>query len=209
MYASVVASLKEGISGLGNPVISQIICLGLGKIGECLTARYQFVVILSLSELFNTKILAYDPVFTENDKKILSTFNVTLLTDNLEGKYRVKNKETVLFYMPHCSKQLTNNLLWTNWGLDLNYCIIIANSFRKIIDSNSSKEIEVKAGYVSKILPYVLEIAIINSFKYYEIFNDIAIHVFPNINMVCQDLWKECLEPKYSEIDLEFITDSK
>ncbi|CAG9857032.1 unnamed protein product [Phyllotreta striolata] len=206
LYDSLKSSLKEGLSELENPRVHKIVCLGLGKISECLTARYQLVIMLSLSELFNCPLFAYDPVFSENDKTVLSKFNVTVLTDNLEGKYKVNSSETTIFYMPHCPKQLTNNLLWANWGLNLNYCVIFANSFSKIIESNPSRDLVANAGYISKIYPYVLELPVINTFKYYEIFNDLAVHVFPKLKMVCADLWKNSLEPIYKQTDLEFIT---
>ncbi|XP_057665906.1 SRR1-like protein [Diorhabda carinulata] len=197
LYDSLLASLREGIESLKHPKISNIICLGLGKIGECLIARYQLAAILSLSDLYNVKISAYDPIFTEKDKELLSKFEVNVLSENLEGKFHLSGHETVLFYLPHCPKQLTNNLLWANWGLNLANCIIISNSFTNIIESNSSAHLVLNAYYISKIQPYVLELAIINSFKYYEIFNDTAIHVFPKLNYVCPDLWKDNPEPVY------------
>ncbi|KAJ8928388.1 hypothetical protein NQ314_019053 [Rhamnusium bicolor] len=208
LFDSVNASLQEGLSSLENPILSEIICLGLGKIGECTIARYQFALLLCLKELYKVDVCVYDPIFKEDDQTILNHFNIKVLKDNLEGKYKIQDKKTTVFYLPHCPSQLSNNLLWANWGLDLNYCVIIANSFNKIIESCSTKTLKENSEYILKISPYVLELAVINSFKFYEVFNDTAIHVFPKLNLIAPDLWEFCPEPKYSDEDTEFVTNT-
>lgn len=206
LFDSVTALLKEGLFALKNPVISEIICFGLGKIGECTIARYQFALLLCLKELYNVDVYVYDPIFSENDISLLNHFGINILEKNLEGKYKIINRETTLFYLPHCPKQLTNNLVWANWGLNLNYCIIISNSFNRIIENSSKTTLIENAEYISKITPYVHELAIINTFKYYEVFNDTSIHVFPKLNLISPDFWEYCSEPKYLDEDIEFVT---
>ncbi|XP_049820626.1 SRR1-like protein [Aethina tumida] len=205
-YDSISASLKEGLTALSNCTISEIICLGLGRIGECLIPRFQFALLLCLYDIYKVKISVFDPVFTDEEKCILKHFNCNILTENLEGKYKVKDKY-ILFYLPHCPKQLTNNLLWANWGLNLTYCVIISNSFNTIIENTSKRELRESGQYISNIIPYTLELAIINSFKYYEVFNDLAIHIFPfeKLNIISDDIWNFTNEPKYSDADIEFI----
>ncbi|XP_072383855.1 SRR1-like protein, partial [Diabrotica undecimpunctata] len=172
----------------------------------CLISRFQLAVLLNLSDQFGSKIAVYDPIFSETDKDILRSFEIEILNENLEGKYSINSNKTVLFYMPHCSKQLTNNLIWANWGLNLGHCVVVANSFNKIIESSSTRHVADCANYITKILPYVFEVAIINTFKYYEVFSDIAVHVFPKMNLVCPDVWKDNQEPGYKQNDVEFIT---
>lgn len=208
LFDSVSALLKEGLSALKNPVISEIICFGLGKIGECTIARYQFALLLCLKELYNVEVYVYDPVFNENDISLLNHFNINILTENLEGKYKTRNQKTTLFYLPHCPKQLTNNLLWANWGLNLSYCIIISNSFNKVIENSLKRTLAENAEYILKITPYVHEFAVINTFKYYEVFNDTSIHVFPKLNLIPTDFWENCIEPTYLDEDIEFIASS-
>lgn len=152
-------------------------------------------------------VRVYDPIFSETDVRLLDLFEISLIDENLEGKYRVSDKN-VLFYLPHCPKQLTNNLLWANWGLNLSQCIIIANSFSDIIEKTSTKTLEATAEYISRIYPYTLELPVINSFKYFEIFNDTAIHFFPKLNLLSQDIWEPCPVPIYLE-DVEYITKNK
>lgn len=206
LFDSVTALLKEGLLTLKNPLISEIICFGLGKFGECTIARFQFALLLCLKELYNVDIYVYDPIFSEHDIGLLNHFNINILEENSEGKYKIKNEKTTLFYLPHCAKQLTNNLLWANWGLHLNYCIIVSNSFNRIVENSSIKTLIESAEYISKITPYVHELAIINSFKYYEVFNDTSIHVFPRLNLIYPDFWENRPEPKYLDEDIEFIT---
>ncbi|CAH1119329.1 unnamed protein product [Phaedon cochleariae] len=206
LHDSIVASLREGLCALKTERICEIVSFGLGQISECVTSRYQFALLLCLQDFLNVKIIAYDPIFTELDIELLNHFEVTVLKENTEGKYKVSSKEPVLFFLPHCPKQLTNNLLWDNWGLYLQSCIIIANSFTTIVESNSSRILKESAEYILKILPHVLELPLINSFKFSEIFNDLAIHFFPNLEFVCQDLWDTAPEPKYVKSDIEFIT---
>ena len=49
-----------------------------------------------------------------------------------EGKRAIC--QPTLFYMPHCGKPLYNNLLWANWGMQLNQLVIIGNSFSNICE---------------------------------------------------------------------------
>lgn len=204
IFESLISSLKEGLIKLESKNISEIVCFGLGRIGECFISRYQFALLLCLRDFYQVKVWVYDPIFSSLDKNILNDLKFFLLQENLEGKYKVSGKN-VLFYLPHCPKQLSNNLLWANWGLNLGHCILIANSFSSIIEQSSSKSLKTNAEYISKICPYTLELPVINSFKYFEIFNDTAVHFFPKLNMIPQDLWDNCVEPVYLE-DVEFVT---
>lgn len=203
LFDSVKASLTESLSALKNPKILEIVSLGLGKLGESTTSRYQFALLLCLKDLYNLKVFVYDPIFKEDDISLLNHFEINVLKDNTEGKYKVQNN-TVLFYLPHCPKQLSNNLVWANWGLKLSYCIIIANSFKKIVEQCSTRTLKISAEYIAKIEPHVLELPIINSFKYFEIFNDTSIHIFPKLNYLSQDFWQDHTEPEYIE-DIEFV----
>lgn len=198
--------MRESQSALPNPEIKEIICLGLGRIGECVVSRYQLGLLLCLRDVFNVKVSIFDPVFTERERLILKELNCVCLTENLEGKYLVD--KTTLFYLPHCPKQLSNNLIWANWGLNLSNCIIIANSFSNILETNTRKVIQENAAYILNISSYVSELSIINTFKYYDIFNDLAVHVFPfrKLCLLSDDFWKYQDEPRYESHDIEFVT---
>nr|CAH7763234.1 unnamed protein product [Callosobruchus chinensis] len=205
---SILASLQEALTALDRPQLSKIVCFGLGRFTESLSARYQLALLLYLKDVYQVSVCAYDPRFSENDIDLLRHFEIEVLEKNLEGKYKVEPGEYVLFYLPHCSKQLSNNLLWSNWGLSLCQCIIIANSFNEIIDGCTVAALKENAEYLSRITPYVLEVAVINNFKFYEVFNNTAVHVFPKLSFVPQDLWLQNEEPEYSENCLACVTTS-
>lgn len=212
LYSSITASLREGFSILNKFTVKEIVCFGLGQIGECMISRYQLALLYALKELYNVNVKIYDPIFKQNELDALNELDFEILSENHEGKFAVNNLDGLtLFYLPHCPKQLTNNLLWTNWSLKLSNCVIISNSFHKIIESNTKRHVNNNAFYIISILPYVVELAIINSFKYYEIFNDMAIHIFPieKIELLPTDFWLNPKEPNYDDSDVEFITNCK
>lgn len=203
LFSSVTSSLREAIALLNKPQINEIICFGIGRIGECLISRYQFALLLLLRDVYVENLLIYDPILSKNDTTILQHFKCTQLVENCEGKYNVA--KTTLFYMPHCPKQLSNNLLWSNWGLNLTHCLILSNSFNTIVENTTKRLLHSNAFYITKILPYCTELPVINTFKFYEIFNDTALHIFPNLHLISDDLWVENSEPDYIDEDIEFI----
>lgn len=209
IYASTRASLREGLEILSHPKVTKIICLGLGKIGECIIPRYQLALLLCLRDLLcNVEVQVYDPVFCQVERDILREFNCVVLSENCEGKYVVDGCETTVFYLPHCPKQLSNNLLWANWGLGLSKCVIISNSFSSIIENTPTRLMSETGQYISKISPYVTELAVINTFKFFEVFNDTAIHIFPQKDLIfiSEEFWNRDNQIQYSDDDEEFIT---
>lgn len=208
VYASVKASLREGLDIINQTSIREIICFGLGRIGESTSARYQLALLLCLKELYQVKVYVYDPVFGKSDKHILKKYGCEVLGENIEGKYRAKPYGITLFYLPHCPKQLCNNLLWSNWGIQLSNCVVICNSFLSILENTPKRVLSKSAEYIFKIAPYVVELAVINNFKYYDIFNDTAIHIFPSndIILISEEFWESKSEPHYSDDDIEFVT---
>lgn len=156
--------------------IKEIICLGIGRIGDCVIAKHQLAFISLLAEHCGVNsVQFFDPVTTEKEKEILNTLNYQVLTDNKEGKYKADHQ--TLFYLPHCPKQLTNNLLWTNWNSEsLKNITLISNSFKYIIEDTPERLLRPNAHYIIEINPFVEEIEIENSFKFEEIFNNFSIH---------------------------------
>ncbi|XP_063912625.1 SRR1-like protein [Zophobas morio] len=208
LLASALASLREGTEILSQSVVTEIICFGLGRVGESMISRFQFAFLLCLKDFYNVGVKVYDPVFTEVDCWLLEQFGCFVIKENFGAKFRVTDKCTRIFYLPHCPRQLTNNLLWANWGLNLHYCVIVANSFNTIVDITPNRDLNKSAEYIVKIVPHMVELALINSFRLYEIFNDTAIHVFPwtKLKLLSDDFWSLHPEPKYSKDDVELIT---
>ncbi|XP_021939694.1 SRR1-like protein isoform X2 [Zootermopsis nevadensis] len=207
-YSSVLRKLNEGLNQLDFLDVKEIVCYGLGHFVECVGARYQFGLLLSLKDHFSSHVSIFDPIFYNSEINILRELGFEVITVNEEGKRRASPDAVTLIYLPHCPKQLTNNFLWSNWGPELRNCIIFSNSFSRIIESQPKRILKANAEYILNISPYTEELGVDNSFRYKDIFNDIAIHIFPQkkLNSVSQVFWNLCDEPEYSADETEFIT---
>ena len=163
----------------------------------CLKARYEPI-----------RVHIYDPAFHPEEVQTLRTLGLEIIETNEEGKRVVQRDRTTLVYMPHCSRQLTNNFLYANWSDGLSSCILLANSLSDIVDNSLHKDVLNTAGYILRIRPYVTEIRLENSFVYEEVFNDLNIHIFPRQNLlkVPADFWNSKEEPQYLMKDVEFVT---
>ena len=67
----------------------------------------------------------FDPVHTEEDLQALEALGVEPLEEEKGARYGIA--EPTLFFMPHCPRQLYNNVLWANflpqvWDKDWGYC---------------------------------------------------------------------------------------
>ena len=97
-------------------------------------------------------VSVFDPIHTLSEENIIQLLGFECISkqDNLEGKYALGNETCsgTLFYLPHCPKELTNNILKENWkpeslgSNDHTSCdscrhglYILGNSFDKITTS--------------------------------------------------------------------------
>jgi hypothetical protein len=147
-------------------------------------------------------------IFIASEKSILTQFGLATSKENKEGHYSVS--EAVLFYLPHCPKQLINNLLWSNWDQDLTKITLIGNSLKKTVLSLAEKNLEA-VKYLKLASEFISEAEIKNNFHFSDIFNDLSLQWFDlkskqknNISRCSKS--PEC--PKYSKDDLEFIQKS-
>ena len=60
--------------------------------------------------------------------------------ENKEGCYLFP-EDLTLFYLPHCPKQLLNNILWTNWE-QLDQILIFGNSISGIVANLTQNQLE-------------------------------------------------------------------
>lgn len=204
-YNKIITSLEKSFD---QKSIQEVVCLGIGRIGDCLIAKHQFALIQLIARHFQIDSLSfYDPVLTDQEKTILNYFNYTVLTENQEGKYLVDRQ--TLFYLPHCPKQLTNNLLWTNWKPDnLRNLTLISNSFKTIIEETPERLLRPNAFYIIESSSFVDEIEIENTFKFDDIFNNFSIQYFEETKLleIEENFWCSHPEPIYSAEDLELVT---
>ncbi|CAL1679807.1 unnamed protein product [Lasius platythorax] len=204
----VLSQLTESLTVLNSNGISEIVCYGLGRFSQYRSSRCQLALLLCLKARHaNARVHVYDPVFRPEEVQVLRALGLEIIETNEEGKRIVHRDRTTLVYMPHCSRQLTNNLLYANWGDGLSNCILLANSFSGIVDNCLRRDVLCMAGYILRIRPYVTEIQLENSFAYEEVFNDLSIHIFTKQELLKApaDFWNSREEPRYLTDDVEFI----
>lgn len=104
----------------------------------------------------------YDPVFSDLEKEVLTNLGLVLISKNEEGK-RLVVRDT-LFFLPHCPKELFNNLLWANWGTPLRHCTILGNRHSEILAYTAVTTLK-QFWYICQITPALRQRDIINDFK--------------------------------------------
>lgn len=165
---------------LNQKAITDIVCLGLGHIASCKTAQHQLGLLLLLGEQFLCPIEVFDPVFSSTEKDILSQLKLKLAEKNCEGKRTPSSPGYTFFVFPHCPKELSNNLLYTNWNpSQLEHCILYANSLDKIRLDTPQRFLK-SYHYLLKALEIVEELPVPNTFRFPDIFNDLSLHHFPS-----------------------------
>ncbi|KAF8781421.1 SRR1-like protein like [Argiope bruennichi] len=186
----------EALSMNDNKMLD-IVCYGLGHFASCLTARYQLAFLINLKDILSPRIIyVFDPVFSNEEKRVLKIFGLTVLKENEEGKRTVLNR--TIFFMPHCDLYLYNNLLWANWSKDsLSKLIIIGNSFQGYLLHRTEKNLKEEAIYVNYASKFVREVKIVNNFKFLDIFNNLSLHCFHinALNEVPVKIWNDNIEP--------------
>jgi len=186
-------------------------CFGLGHLGDCITARFQFALLILLKDVLglnNEKVFLCDPIFYDEEIEIIKTYNFNVARENIECMLECSSP-TFLF-LPHCPKQLSNNLLYSNWSPNsLQNLVIFSNSFNNIVERTPTKVLAQNASYIVDALDnnLVTEIPVTNSFKFNDVFNDLAIHTFSGVHQMNSEFWKSD-KPEYDLCDREFIMKS-
>ncbi|KAK8783099.1 hypothetical protein V5799_015560 [Amblyomma americanum] len=184
----------------GDAQVCNIICYGLGNFAACVSARFQFALLICIRRHFSpVSVEIYDPAFTEKERKILTSLGFTVLERNEEGKRSVRDR--TLFYMPHCGTPLYNSVLWANWDASsLSSVVIFGNSFDTMWTNKLDSALRQKCAFLVNVRPAVREFAIANDFKYSDVFNDLALHAF-DTSALHTDVWNSKDEPVYSGDD--------
>ena len=130
--------------------VDRIVCLGLGNFAQSpnsssqVSSKFQLLLLLSFAKhaniAKNDEVFVYDPILTCSEKTILTKLNLRLFETNQEGHYLFE-KDTTVYFLPHCPKQLLNNLLWSNWD-NLDFVYIIGNSFKNLNLNFSANQLQ-------------------------------------------------------------------
>ena len=181
--------------------IKNIVCFGLGRISTCKIALHQLALLLLLTEKLSCPVEVFDPIFSSEEKDLLSTkLNLQLIKDNCEGRRKTNLTSTSLFILPHCPRELSNNLLYSNWDpLSLQNCVIYANSFENLRLNTPDRFLK-SYHYLSKVREIAEEIVVPNTFRFQDVFNDLSLHFFPTnlLDKTLPEFWEDQPFPLYS-----------
>lgn len=195
---------QQGPGGL------ECVCYGLGPFSSCVSARYQLAMLLLLLETLQIPprlCSVFDPVFSAGERNVLRELDLTVISENEEGK-RLTKRPTI-FYLMHCGKALYNNLLWRNWKRDtLPMVTIIGNSFSGIQERMLEREFQRDYGYIAWAVAVCEERPLPCPPHLLDVFNDTAVISFPSGSLakLPQSTWTEPAEPRYEHCpDLEIV----
>jgi hypothetical protein len=135
-----------------EPVLLEIIALGVGNIISSRTSMLQFALLLSFRDHISSlhekdrfllhKVAIFDPVMTSTEILLCGYYTLCHITENKKGEYRsfawdttnittttseqLSSSRRTVFFAPHCPYRLYCNLLWANADL-LDTVLIIGN----------------------------------------------------------------------------------
>lgn len=205
-YESAIKKLQPILDTYKTDKI-HLICIGIGHFSECSISRHQLAFILLLKQRLKIpQIEFHEPILTATEVDILSQLNCSVARENCEGKLPI-NGPTIV-YAPHCPKQLINNLLWRNFNPKaLPHLIYIGNSFSNLVNSTPDRFLAIDAAFIVQLQAIYVETALVNNFKFSDIFNDTSIHQFNAVDGLSSEFWATAnKEPVYTSENLELIT---
>jgi hypothetical protein len=134
---NIAITIDSNCSRADSIQVSHLVCYGLGNFTLSYISKHQLSLLIALKNYFNLSpesCVVYDPIFTTEEQTLLHDYGLTYCKSNEEGKRSVaEGSKGTLFFMPHCPKELYNNLLWANWSLErLSRITIIGNSFQSM-----------------------------------------------------------------------------
>ncbi|KAJ2612729.1 hypothetical protein H4S08_002565 [Coemansia sp. RSA 1365] len=108
-------------------------------------SQWQLALVLLLNQTLNTRILAYDPVLSSNDLAVLAHFGIETISENEQAR-RTAQRRT-LFYMPHCERELYENVV------DANNNSVAQLKMIAILGNRLSRYIDVDNGQLARVSP--------------------------------------------------------
>jgi hypothetical protein len=131
------------------------------RFSSCPVSRTQLLLLLALKEKFSVdNVSAFDPANSELEKSVLERLGIEVIKSNQEGRHTIGEEEenVCLFYLPHCPKQLTNNLFWANWNPEnLSKLVVVSNSVGRLLSALPDRVLEREAGFVKLCADFVSE----------------------------------------------------
>lgn len=195
--------LSKSLSILDRDPIQEIVCYGLGNFSQSRASKQQLAALLTIKSRYKCPVYLYDPVFYPQEIEVLKLLGLSIIPINEHAQRKVNNDTLTLFYMPHLYKGLIANCVNANWGLNLNNCIFLTNSFKAIIGDlgNGVRDRGIAAHYqnagelIEKVSVCVdeicLKLADDDPYCMADAFNSTSIHVFKKSRLtdVPDDFW--------------------
>ncbi|KAI0361882.1 hypothetical protein OH77DRAFT_1440886 [Trametes cingulata] len=148
-------SLEEAFAA--SDAAPDVLCLGLGSPASSRDARAQLAFLLAACDdlsIDRTKVSVYDPVFVEEDLRLLAQLRLTPLPENRHASYGLRSPTIV--FMPHCDLHLYENLLRENWSrTHLANVLLIANRLSEYAESIPSRKLASEHPCVARLAPYL------------------------------------------------------
>ena len=197
--------MTESLNALHFESIAEVVCYGLGSFSKNRSSKYQLASLLTIKNQYNCNVLVYDPVFSETEIEVLKILELNVISINEEGKRSITENGPTLVFLPHCPSQLLNNFLYCNWGRQLKNCLLLCNKWSELFDQNPLGFLE-DANYILRLHPHVVEIELENQFEFFETFNGTSVHIFPGLDKIPLNFWRQKEEPVYPKDSHELIT---
>jgi hypothetical protein len=177
--------------GEQTEIFMDAVCYGIGRISEFKHVEYQLALLVlvlrrnALGCFKSQQFEFYDPIMNAVEIKAMEYFGGRKIAKNEQGKRRIV--QPTLFYMPHCVKELYNNVLWANWPLEnIRNVFIIGNSLNEYLEKskcngkNNSSTYKPSADHVIRAVSdskALIEIQFLNQFPISGAFNDMSMHM--------------------------------
>ena len=156
------SSVSHMIRDMPVKSIDKLVCYGVGNFSSSSkffsASLYQLAFALCLRDAFTIDQCYYlDPCMTNLEKEILCQYQVQILK-NRQGRQSFDSKSNVLFFMPHCPKQLYEHVLWAHYD-KLAHTVILGNSLINYVDALEPRSEEAACPCLDAVHPYVRELA--------------------------------------------------
>ncbi|KAJ8678736.1 hypothetical protein QAD02_014523 [Eretmocerus hayati] len=206
-HRSLLSALKDSLVSLNKSTIVDIVCFGLGHFSDSIDSKYQLAALLSIQATYSSNVYLYDPLFTKNEILSLKQLKLSVIDQNEEGRRRMNDCSTLVF-MPHCSKQLTNNFLNANWSPSIHNCVLLGNSWSELECNTTNALLKQDVNFVYKLKEYATEINLQNNFHYPNTFSGTSLHIFTEekLSTVPVGFWETNPTSPVIHSDPELIT---
>ncbi|KAJ2084300.1 hypothetical protein H4R24_000093 [Coemansia sp. RSA 988] len=136
----------------------EVVVYGIGTFSSE-QSQWQLALVLLLNQKFDTPILAYDPASNSNDLAILAHFGIDAILENEQAR-RTAQRRT-LFYMPHCERELYENVVEANSSsaAQLEMIAILGNRLGRYMDVDNGQLTRVSPS-LCRVLPMLTTVGL-------------------------------------------------